>query len=121
MVDGGFLHYAVKNGDFDIKGNLTKIIMEQPLLVMTKCMMRELEDAAKANKQNLELQKTLRNAKFIHKVSCKHPGGIMDPDECLINFIDKRNEEKVFIATNDESLRNDLRNLGTVPIFFFKK
>ena len=38
-----------------------------------------------------------------------------------MNFINKRNEEKVFVGTNDEDLRNDLRNLGTVPIFFFKR
>ena len=33
----------------------------------------------------------------------------------------KRNEAKIFIGTNDEELRNDLRNLGTVPIFFFQR
>ena len=38
-----------------------------------------------------------------------------------MNFVDKRNEEKIFVGTNDENLRNDLRNLGSVPIFFFKK
>ena len=38
-----------------------------------------------------------------------------------MNFINKRNEEKVFVGTNDEDLRNELRNLGTVPIFFFKR
>ena len=37
-----------------------------------------------------------------------------------MNFIDKRNEAKIFVGSNDEDLRNDLRNLGTVPIFFFK-
>jgi rRNA-processing protein FCF1 len=62
----------------------------------------------------------LRQAKLIHKTPCKHSGGILDPDECILNFIDKRNEEKVFVCTNDYDLRNDLRNLGTVPIFFFK-
>ena len=34
---------------------------------------------------------------------------------------DKKNEEKVFVGTNDQALRNELRNLGTVPIFFFRK
>lgn len=38
-----------------------------------------------------------------------------------MNFINKKNEEKVFVGTNDEDLRNELRNLGTVPIFFFKR
>ena len=27
----------------------------------------------------------------------------------------------MFVSTNDEELRNQLRNLGTVPIFFFRK
>ena len=38
-----------------------------------------------------------------------------------MNFVDRRNEEKIFVGTNDENLRNDLRNLGLTPIFFFKK
>ena len=54
------------------------------------------------------------------KESCKHPGGILSADDCVRNFIGKKNEAKVFVGTNDEDLRNDLRNLGTVPIFFFK-
>lgn len=54
------------------------------------------------------------------KESCKHPGGIISADDCVRNFIGKKNEAKVFVGTNDEDLRNDLRNLGTVPIFFFK-
>lgn len=58
---------------------------------------------------------------MIHKCSCKHGGGIIEPDECIMNFVDKKNEEKIFVGTNDENLRNDLRNLGSVPIFFFKK
>ena len=52
LVDGSFLHYAVKNQDFDLNHNLRKIIDEQPLLIMTKCIMRELENAAKHNKDN---------------------------------------------------------------------
>ena len=88
---------------------------------MTKCVMRELEVAFRANKDNIDLQKTLKKAKFIHKQTCNHSGGILDPDECIKNFVGKRNEEKVFVATNDEDLRNDLRNLGVVPIFFFKR
>ena len=64
---------------------------------------------------------TLRKAKLIHKVTCSHGGGCIDPDDCIVDFINKRNEEKVFVGTNDEDLRNTLRNLGTVPIFFFRR
>lgn len=82
--------------------------------------MRELEIAASKNKDNIFLKETLKKAKFIHKESCTHTGGIIDPDDCIMQFINKRNEEKVFVGTNDHDLRNKLRNLGTVPIFFFK-
>ena len=45
----------------------------------------------------------------------------MDPDQCILDFVGKKNEEKVFVGTNDSELRNQLRNLGTVPVFFFKQ
>lgn len=45
----------------------------------------------------------------------------MDPDECICSYIGKRNENKVFVATNDEDLRNKLRTNGSVPIFFFNR
>ena len=62
----------------------------------------------------------MTEAKKVIKESCKHPGGILPADDCIRNFIGKKNEPKVFVGSNDEDLRNDLRNLGTVPIFFFK-
>ena len=55
LVDGGFLHAAGRNGGFDLKFNLQKIIEEQPLLIMTKCIMRELEDIARKNKNNNDI------------------------------------------------------------------
>lgn len=88
--------------------------MENPVFVMTKCIMRELEE------QGSEIGPTIREAKKVVKESCKHPGGCMSPDECIKNYIGKKNESKVFVCTNDEELRNELRNLGVVPIFFFK-
>lgn len=82
---------------------------------MTKCVMREFENLGES-----VVGDTLKEARKIVKESCKHPGGILPPDECIKLFIDKKNESKHLVCTNDEELRNDLRNLGTVPIFFFK-
>lgn len=82
---------------------------------MTKCVLREFETLGASVVGN-----TLKEAKKIVKESCKHSGGILPPDECIKLFIDKKNESKHFVCTNDEELRNELRNLGTVPIFFFK-
>ena len=78
--------------------------------------MRELENAGEANLGS----KTLAVAKRTVKLPCNHPGGILPPDECILNYIGKKNESKVFVGTNDEDLRNKLRNNGTCPIFFFK-
>ena len=78
--------------------------------------MRELEDLGPS-----QIPLTLKEAKRCVKDSCKHPGGCLAPDECIKNYIGKRNDSKVFVCTNDEDLRNVLRNLGIVPIFFFKK
>ena len=83
---------------------------------MTKCVMRELENLSK----EIGFKNTLLEAQKVIKESCKHPGGILPPDECIKQFIGKKNEVKMFVGTNDEELRNELRNLGTVPIFFMK-
>ena len=56
---------------------------------MTKCIMRELEDLGKTSSL---VGLTLKAAKKVVKVSCNHPGGILPPDECIKNYIDKRNE-----------------------------
>jgi U3 small nucleolar RNA-associated protein 23 len=42
MVDGNFFHNAVSNG-FNLKDTFFQLINDTPLLVMTKCVMRELE------------------------------------------------------------------------------
>jgi rRNA-processing protein FCF1 len=79
--------------------------------------MRELEKLGKS----VLGPHTLKEAKMVVKESCKHPGGILPADECIKIYVGKKNEPKVFVGTNDEVLRNELRNLGCVPIFFFKK
>ncbi len=42
LVDGNFFHLATSS-DFNLKDNFYKMINDTPLLVMTKCVMRELE------------------------------------------------------------------------------
>ena len=78
--------------------------------------MRELENAG----EEILGPATLAMAKKTVKLPCTHSGGIKSPDECILDYIGKRNENKVFVATNDVHLRNNLRNNGTCPIFFFQ-
>mmetsp|Transcript_16107 Transcript_16107/g.20451 ORF Transcript_16107/g.20451 Transcript_16107/m.20451 type:complete len:143 (-) Transcript_16107:259-687(-) len=84
---------------------------------MTKCIMRELENLG----EDKLGRDTLKQARLTVKLPCGHSGGILDPDECIEAYIGKRNENKVFVATNDEDLRNKLRNNGSVPIFFYNR
>ena len=116
LIDGNFLHQATTS-DFNLRDNLYKLLSDTPLLIMTKCVMRELELLSKT----ASVRPTLLQAKKVIKESCKHSGGILPAEECIRNFVGKRNEAQVFVGTNDEELRNELRNLGTVPIFFFQR
>lgn len=84
---------------------------------MTKCVMRELENLGDVAPH---AKAVLIAARQVVKLPCQHTGGILPPNECIKNYIGKRNEQKVFIATQDEDLRNDLRNNGSAPIFFFR-
>jgi rRNA-processing protein FCF1 len=62
---------------------------------------------------------TLLEAKRTIKLPCEHGGGVIDVDKCIESFIGKRNENKVFVGTNDEALRNRIRDKGIAPIFFY--
>ena len=83
--------------------------------------MRELEKMAHKPNASQTVKDTLKMANSTVKLSCKHPGALVSPDECMKSFIGTRNESKVFVGTQDENLRNYLRNeVGAVPIFFMK-
>ena len=64
---------------------------------------------------------TLLEAKRTIKLPCEHGGGCIDVDKCIEAFIGKRNENKVFVGTNDEELRNRIRDKGIAPIFFYDR
>jgi rRNA-processing protein FCF1 len=88
-------------------------------MFMTKCIMRELENLEKDGVP--WVKETLQACQKFVKFPCKHPGGVLSPDECIKNYVGNRNENKIFIASNDEDLRNYFRNeVGAVPLFFMK-
>ena len=84
---------------------------------MTKCIMRELENLG----EDVLGKETMKMARLTVKLPCTHTGGIEEPALCIMAYVGKRNENKVFVGTNDEDLRNNLRNNGSVPIFFFNR
>ena len=81
--------------------------------------MREIENLAQDMPE--VFRNTLLEAKRVVKLPCEHGGGIIDVDKCMESFIGKRNENKVFVGTNDEELRNRIRDKGIAPIFFYDK
>lgn len=105
----------------DIKLQIEKVLQDKSLLVMTKCLMREVEQLAKSPTASHWVKETLRACQNTIKIPCKHSGGILSPDDCMKSFVGSRNQQKVFVATQDEELRNYYRNeVGVVPIFFLK-
>ena len=114
LIDGNFLHKATKEGQ-DIRQQLSKILQDQPFLFMTKCVMRELENAG----EEVLGKATLQKSRLIPKLTCKHSGGVLDPDECIWNYVGSKNESKTWVCTNDEDLRNKFRRSGNTPLFFF--
>lgn len=118
LLDGNFIFQCTRNS-LDLKPNIQKILQDPPLLIMTKCVLRELENLK--TQEVPFLKETLLACTKIVKLPCKHTGGILPPNECIKNFVGKKNEAKVFVATNDEELRNYFRNeVGAVPLFFMK-
>ena len=98
LLDGNFM-FAMQKSGMELKAQLHKILQDQSLLVMTKCLRREIENLAKAPTASPWLKDTLKACQNTIKLPCKHGGGIVAPDECIKNYVGNRNEFKVFVAT----------------------
>ena len=110
IIDGNFASVAL-NKKFEIKSSLEKLLDEKVILIIPSCIFQEV--------QSLEnkipgLLKLLSQYKI---EQCSH--GLLSPTNCIRDYIGNKNQSKYFVATQDNFLRKQLRNVPGVPIIFF--
>ena len=112
IIDGNFAAIAL-NKKFEIKSSLEKLLDEKVILIIPNCIFKEV--------QSLEnkipgLVRLLSQYKI---EQCKH--NLMNPTNCIRDYIGKKNNLKYFVATQDNFLRIQLRKIPGVPLIFFEQ
>jgi U3 small nucleolar RNA-associated protein 23 len=101
------------NKKFEMKSALEKLLDSKVILLIPSCIFTEV--------QSLEskipgLLKLLSQYKI---QQCPH--GLLSPTNCIRDYIGNKNQSKYFVATQDNFLRIQLRNIPGVPLIFFEQ
>ena len=112
IIDGNFAAMAL-NKKFEMKSALEKLLDPKVILTIPSCIFTEV--------QSLEskipgLLKLLSQYKI---QQCPH--GLLSPTNCIRDYIGNKNQSKYFVATQDNFLRMQLRNIPGVPLIFFEQ
>lgn len=111
LIDGNFIAVALKK-KFDLKEQLTKVLDDNVHLVITSCVLNEVQEM---NEKIPGLLDIIMKYKI---EECNH-GKILSPDQCIKTYIGKRNHKKYFVASQDPHLRLQLRRIIGIPLIFF--
>ncbi|XP_073489003.1 rRNA-processing protein UTP23 homolog [Aquarana catesbeiana] len=111
LLDGTFCQAALKN-QIQIKEQLPKYMMGDVQLCTTHCVLKELESLGK------ELYGAKLIAQRFQVRSCAHSKSPVDGSACLLSMIGDNNPHHYFVATQDHSLGNKVRNKAGVPLMF---
>jgi U3 small nucleolar RNA-associated protein 23 len=110
IIDGNFIAFTFRK-KLSLKDDLAKALDEKVFIVITSCVMKEIQEL------NPKLPGLLDYTMKYTVEKCTH--GIKYPEECIREFIGKRNQKKHFVATQDMMLRRELRKVPGVPIVYF--
>ena len=110
IIDGNFACVAL-NKKFEMKSALEKLLDEKVILTIPSCIFHEVQSI---ENKIPGLLKLLSQYKI---VECTH--GLQSPTNCIRDYIGNKNQSKYFVATQDNFLRIQLRNIPGVPIIFF--
>ena len=112
IIDGNFAAMAL-NKKFEMKSSLEKLLGEKVVLIIPSCIFKEVQSI---ENKIPGLLKLLSQYKI---EECSH--GLLSPTNCIRDYIGNKNQSKYFVATQDNFLRIQLRNIPGVPLIFFEQ
>lgn len=112
LIDGTFILQALR-GKVHIKEQLPKILGGKMTPMVTPCTLNELRNIGdKASGASII-------AKGYYRLKCHHKDPI-GARECIESVIGEDNDRRFLVATNDDSLRSNLRKLPCCPLLFLR-
>ncbi|KAI1730376.1 fcf1 domain-containing protein [Ditylenchus destructor] len=115
LLDGNFCQAALQN-KINLREQMPKYFMSEVNIVVTNCILKELEALGK------EVCGALAICRQFNVVKCPHspPRSAADCIRRLARRSKKDEREKYFIGTQDETLMQSLRELGGIPVMSVK-
>eukprot|EP00835_Amoeboradix_gromovi_P000992 NODE_38_length_30618_cov_0.377142.p15 type:complete len:179 gc:universal NODE_38_length_30618_cov_0.377142:26252-25716(-) len=107
LVDTNFINMSIKN-KLDIVENAMSCLFAKVEILVTQCVMAELE------KLGEKYRLALRTAKNFEMVPCSHKGTYAD--DCLVQRVERH--RCFIVATCDRDLKKRIRKVAGVPILF---
>ena len=110
LIDLSFIEAALQ-GKIMIKDQLPVMLGARVTPMVTDCILREIA------KGGSKMSGPDAVAKSFYRVRCGHAKSTV-PCECLKLQVGATNEKRMFVATQDRALQNELGKVGGVPILF---
>ena len=112
IIDGNFASIAL-NKKFDMKSALEKLLDEKVILIIPSCIFKEVQSIDNKIPGLLNLLSQYKIEECFH--------GLLSPTNCIRDYIGNKNQSTYFVATQDNFLRLQLRNIPGVPLIFFEQ
>ena len=112
IIDGNFASVAL-NKKFEMKSALEKLLDEKVILIIPSCIFKEVQSISDKLPGLLQLLSQYKIEECTH--------GLLSPTNCIRDYIGNKNQSKYFVATQDNFLRVQLRNIPGVPLIFFEQ
>jgi U3 small nucleolar RNA-associated protein 23 len=110
IIDGNFIAISLQK-KIDMKTSLEKLLNDKVRLIIPRCIFKEIQ---LIEEKIPGILSTINQYKI---EECEH--NQIDPISCIRNYIGKKNHDKYFVATQDDFLRKQLRQIPGVPLIFF--
>lgn len=113
LIDGTFVHHLLTQRLLPADEALRDLLSASrtPALFTSKCINAELRRLGKSHAESFD------NAQLLTTTKCEHDK-VVSAVNCVMSLIGDKNPEHFFVATQDPSLREKLREIPGVPVIY---
>ncbi|EKX73356.1 conserved hypothetical protein [Theileria equi strain WA] len=110
-VDGSFVFAALKNR-IHVREQLPVLLGASAVPYITNCILTELRNMGDEVSGAVTIVKHYQKLKCFHNTDDK----ICNSRRCIVSAVSNGNSEKLFVASQDNTLVSWLRDMGGIPI-----
>lgn len=104
---------AAEGFRLDPVGGVKRTVQGEVKTMISQCCIKQLYDE-KANS-------SIRLAKTMERRRCGHVEAPETPYDCVVACVGTRNKNRYIVATNDQKLREQLRNVPGLPLIYINR